>query len=461
MSNYVKVIRQGRDEVTELPLEDDNTLLLTQLETEFPGAIGLKAVISETSRRAVKNRDGVLHPLSASDDPETKFLVTIAVKRGREDDGDYPAGASSKVSASPNLELIVLGLPFEEKEDGLREYFEKYGDVAHVDLKRFPDGRSKGYGFVKFKDESTAAAVAAESHTIGGRDLTVKVPFPRGAAPGAGPPHQQMHQQMPYAHQQMPYAQPHQQRGDPVKGKLFIGKLTVQVTEADLRKQFSKFGALKDVYIPQRPFRGIGYVQFVDNESMKKALEERHVVSDIELNVTQATPRIYNPNYHQQQQQKNMYGGGGSGGGYAPENGAGYAGAQGGAYGGQYGNRRADQYQGGGGYGSGQTPASHSSYNQGGGAYAKPPMGPPHPPQAAEVQGQWSGSQSYGATRSPTTQGGAAMGQQGNWHQHNQRQQQQQQGHVQEGASDMSAYGGYGQASYYPSTSRSHGQYHG
>ena len=50
----------------------------------------------------------------------------------------------------PDLEVIVLGLPFEEQEDSIREYFTKYGDVADVDIKKNPAGKSRGFAFVKF-----------------------------------------------------------------------------------------------------------------------------------------------------------------------------------------------------------------------------------------------------------------------------------------------------------------------
>lgn len=301
MSKFIKLVLQGSDDVTELPLEDDDTLLLSNVVVEFPNAIGLKAIVSESSRRSVKLRGDKLYPMEASADLEMKFLVTVAQpvntsKRaldGQEDDSGTPA-ATKVAAVESKMELIVLGLPFEEKEEGLKAYFSKFGAVVNAEIKRFPNGNSKGYGFVKFSEESVVKKVLAGSHTLGGRELTVKIPFDRaqrsmmGSMPAMGMP----------PNMGMGPAGGQQQQQQDTTAKLFIGKLTANVTEADLRKHFEIHGPLKDVYIPQRPFRGIGYVQFLDKNSMEKALKiGKHVVSNTELNVTRATPRVFNPNF--------------------------------------------------------------------------------------------------------------------------------------------------------------------
>lgn len=364
MARYIKVTAKGHDgdEITELPLEDDNTLPLADVASQFPGAIGLKAIVGENSTRAVKIRGANLYPLDASEDDDTVFVVVQQAKRGRDDDTE--GDARTKASKMPQLEVIVLGLPFEEKEEGVRAYFEKYGDVTDVDLKKQPNGKSRGFGFVKFKEEEVVRVVASENHTIGGRACTVKVPYKRDERPAG-----------------------------PVVTKLFIGKLPETITDAQLRKCFSVFGALKDVYIPQRPFRGIAYVEFVEREAMEKALAQNHTVDGVELNVSMATPRTYNPS-----------GPGGGGGGPGP----------GGRYGG-YGGYGGAQFQGHQGHQGG-----HPGYGQGhNGGYGGPPSAGGGGWGARPQHQQWSGGHNGPYTDDYTYRagggGGGGGGRSGGW----------------------------------------------
>ena len=58
----------------------------------------------------------------------------------------------------------------EKSSDGLRAYFEKYGEVRDVDIKIDPNTQaSRGFGFILFADPSSIDAVEAEagSHNLG------------------------------------------------------------------------------------------------------------------------------------------------------------------------------------------------------------------------------------------------------------------------------------------------------
>lgn len=60
---YVQVTEDDSDEPIELPCEDDNTLLLTTLSAQFPGACGLKYKNTSTGMmRGVRLVDGRLLP---------------------------------------------------------------------------------------------------------------------------------------------------------------------------------------------------------------------------------------------------------------------------------------------------------------------------------------------------------------------------------------------------------------
>ncbi|XP_066395044.1 probable RNA-binding protein ARP1 [Miscanthus floridulus] len=86
--------------------------------------------------------------------------------------------------------VFVGGLAWETHKDTLREHFERYGDILEaVIISDKLTGRSKGYGFVTFK-EADAAKKACEDATpvINGRRANCNLAS-LGAKPRPQPPH--------------------------------------------------------------------------------------------------------------------------------------------------------------------------------------------------------------------------------------------------------------------------------
>ena len=46
--------------------------------------------------------------------------------------------------------------------------------------------------------------------------------------------------------------------------KIFVARLTENVSESDLRDHFEKFGDVTDIYIP-KPFRSFAFVSFLES----------------------------------------------------------------------------------------------------------------------------------------------------------------------------------------------------
>ena len=129
--------------------------------------------------------------------------------------------------------VFVGGLAPETTEEDFKTYFTKFGEIAEVQIMQdHMSGRSRGFGFVTFEEDSSAEAVFdhGSMHDLGGKKVEVKPATPKGTgsqqaqqqqqqaqAPGGRNQQQQhMHQQQQqYHHQQQPqhmYAQmpPHQ-----------------------------------------------------------------------------------------------------------------------------------------------------------------------------------------------------------------------------------------------------------
>ncbi len=67
-------------------------------------------------------------------------------------------------------------MKFQTNEQLLKEYFESFGDVLMVQVKKEQNGQSKGFGFVRFSNYETQLRVLGQRHQIDGRWCEVKVP---------------------------------------------------------------------------------------------------------------------------------------------------------------------------------------------------------------------------------------------------------------------------------------------
>lgn len=69
--------------------------------------------------------------------------------------------------------VFVGGLSWETGEESLREYFERFGEVTDCVIMRDKyTGHPRGFGFVKFLDETVADFVASQPHILDGRQVT-------------------------------------------------------------------------------------------------------------------------------------------------------------------------------------------------------------------------------------------------------------------------------------------------
>jgi len=87
------------------------------------------------------------------------------------------------------MRLYVGNLSYDTTEDELRELFSAHGTVESVNLiTEGGSGRSKGFGFVEFRDDQEAnAAIAALNGTdLRGRTINVNQARPKVERGGGG-----------------------------------------------------------------------------------------------------------------------------------------------------------------------------------------------------------------------------------------------------------------------------------
>lgn len=165
-------------------------------------------------------------------------------------------------------------------------------------------GMSRGYGFVRFSDESDQQRALSEMQGVycGNRPMRISTATPKNKNPGSnmgggggggGGMHMQQQQQQGQMQggygggpgPQMGYGppmggggggyggpQPMNQFTDPNNTTVFVGGLSGYVTEDELRSFFQGFGEITYVKIP--PGKGCGFVQFVQRHAAEMAINQ-------------------------------------------------------------------------------------------------------------------------------------------------------------------------------------------
>ncbi|XP_011099595.1 protein gar2 isoform X2 [Sesamum indicum] len=152
--------------------------------------------------------------------------------------------------------VYVGGIPYYSTEDDIRSYFEGCGTITNVDCMKFPDtGKFRGIAIMTFKTEAAAKrALALDGSDMGGLFLKIQ-PFKSAKV------------------NKVPNFSPVVLEG---YNRIYVGNLSWDVTEDDLRKLFSdctitsiRFGEDKET----GEFKGYGHVDFADNLSLNMALK--------------------------------------------------------------------------------------------------------------------------------------------------------------------------------------------
>ncbi|XP_056091826.1 heterogeneous nuclear ribonucleoprotein D0 isoform X2 [Rhinichthys klamathensis goyatoka] len=197
---------------------------------------------------------------------------------GADEEGGQGEAEGSKIDASKNEEdegkMFVGGLSWDTTKKDLKDYFSKYGEVVDCTLKLDPlTGRSRGFGFVLFKEaDSVEKVITQKEHKLNG-----KVIDPKKAKA--------------------------MKSKEPVK-KIFVGGLSPDTPEEKIREYFDGYGEVDSIELPMEnktnKRRGFCFITFKEEEPVKKIMEKKY--HNIGLSKCEIKVAMSKEQYQQQQQ---------------------------------------------------------------------------------------------------------------------------------------------------------------
>lgn len=174
--------------------------------------------------------------------------------------------------------MFIGGLNWDTTEEGLVNYFSKFGEITdYTIMKDNATGRSRGFGFLTFKDPSAVDVVIKQDHILDGKLIDPKRAISR-------------------------------EDQDRV-GKIFIGGIDPMVSENEFNDFFSKFGTIIDCQLmidkDTGRSRGFGFITFDSPDAVDRVCVNKFLtLKGKAMEVKRAAPRgQHNQQVMLQQQQ--------------------------------------------------------------------------------------------------------------------------------------------------------------
>jgi RNA-binding protein Musashi len=175
--------------------------------------------------------------------------------------------------------MFIGGLNWDTTEQGLVEYFTKYGEVIdHTIMRDNNTGKSRGFGFLTFKDPKSVDEVIKTDHILDGKLIDPKRAIAR-------------------------------EEQDKV-GKIFVGGIDPMVNEKDFNDFFSQFGSIIDAQLmidkDTGRSRGFGFITYDSPDAVDRVTVNKYLtLKGKSMEVKRAEPRgQHQQNQMQQQQQQ-------------------------------------------------------------------------------------------------------------------------------------------------------------
>jgi len=171
------------------------------------------------------------------------------------------------INASKNenddRKLFVGNLSWETTMEELKDYFQKFGEIKDATIKVDVIGRSRGFGFILFEESQSVEKALEGEHVLNERKIEPK----RATAK------------------------------ERVK-KIFVGGVSPDLPEADIRKHFEEYGEIEEIAFPinkeKKVRKGFCFVTFKDAAACELATakgKEKQDLGGKKVDVKRAVPQ--------------------------------------------------------------------------------------------------------------------------------------------------------------------------
>nr|CAI5850468.1 unnamed protein product [Callosobruchus analis] len=192
------------------------------------------------------------------------FSKDVSAEGHQNGSGDAPmadSGSADTPGRDDDRKLFVGGLSWETTDKELRDHFGQYGEIESINVKTDPNtGRSRGFAFIVFSHaDAIDKVVAAGEHTINNKKVDPKKAKAR-------------------------------------HGKIFVGGLTSELTDDDIKGYFQQFGQIIEVEMPfdktKNQRKGFCFITFESEQVVNELLKTpKQTIKDKEVDVKKATPK--------------------------------------------------------------------------------------------------------------------------------------------------------------------------
>jgi RNA recognition motif-containing protein len=157
------------------------------------------------------------------------------------------------------VRIFVGGLAPEVDDEDLDKHFSQYGEIKEATVIRDKDtGDSRKFGFVMFNTADGESRVMADSHTVRGRKVTVRL----HQDSSSGPPENGR-----------------RDRDSEANSRVFIGRLDSIHTKETLREKFEqRFGRITEVFLAAT--NKFGFITFESGSAARDALNAKTIDVD-------------------------------------------------------------------------------------------------------------------------------------------------------------------------------------
>eukprot|EP00252_Welwitschia_mirabilis_P004766 TRINITY_DN15069_c0_g1_i1.p1 TRINITY_DN15069_c0_g1~~TRINITY_DN15069_c0_g1_i1.p1 ORF type:complete len:401 (+),score=103.54 TRINITY_DN15069_c0_g1_i1:205-1407(+) len=246
--------------------------------------------------------------------------------------------------------IFVARIPSSVTEDTFRKYFEEYGKIEDLYMpKEKGSGGHRGIGFITFEKSESVDKLMSETHVLGGATIAIDRATPKeenlkpwgrpmssgygayddyinaatrygrlgpstlyerssagfrdGYGSGLGGAYGGMGSwpaygsSSSYGISERFAGYGHGGYSGPSRAmlkRIFVGRLPHEAKAEDLRRYFSKFGTVSDVFVPKNPKnngnKGFGFVSFVESGVAERVMRRSHEILGQEVAVDSAAP---------------------------------------------------------------------------------------------------------------------------------------------------------------------------